>query len=79
MDGREVKSTKYLYQKHDDALLVSYADKKKSGKKNIVVLSTLHSSVRVTKDEWKKPHVHTFYDHKKRGVDVVDLLFSLQS
>ena len=34
MDGREVKSTKYLYQKHDDALLVSYADKKNLEKKH---------------------------------------------
>ena len=39
----------------------------------------MHSSVSVTKDERKKPHVHTFYDHTKRGVDVVDLISSHQS
>ena len=40
----------------------------------------MHSSVCVTKDERKKPHVHTFYDHTKGGViDAVDLIFSHQS
>ena len=39
----------------------------------------MHSSVRVTKDERKKPHVHTFYEHTKEGVDVVDLISSHQS
>ena len=39
----------------------------------------MHSSVRFTKDERKKLHVHTFYDHTKGGVDVVDLIFSHQS
>ena len=39
----------------------------------------MHSSVRVTKDERKKPHVHTFYDHTKGGVDVDYLISSHQS
>ena len=39
----------------------------------------MHSSVCVTKDEQKKPHVHTFYDHVKEGVDAVDLISSYQS
>ena len=50
--------------------------KKKSGKKKNIVLSAMHSSVCVTKDERKKPHVHTFYDYPKEGVDVVDLISS---
>ena len=54
MEWREGKSTKYLYQKDGDVLLVSYVDKKK--KKNVV---------RVMKDERKKPRVHTIYDHTK--------------
>ena len=29
-----------------------------------------------TKDECKKPNIHTFHDHKKGGVDVVDLVSS---
>ena len=39
----------------------------------------MHSSVRVTKDDWKKSHVHTLYDQTKGGVDVVDLISSHQS
>ena len=41
-------------------------------------MSTMHSSVRVTKDKRKKPHV-MFYDHTKGGADVVDLISSHQS
>ena len=74
IEGREEKSTIYAYQ--TDAMLVSYVDKKKKGKKNIVVLTTMHTSVRVTKDQRAKPSVHTFYDHTKGGVDVVDLVSS---
>lgn len=76
LDSREEKSTKYVYQSNGDILLVSYVDKKKSGKKNIVVLSTMHSGVSVTNDQRKKPNVHLFYDHTKGGVDIVDLISS---
>ena len=37
--------------------LVSYIDKKKSGKRNVVVQSTLCDEVRVTKDERRKPDI----------------------
>ena len=74
MEGREEKSTIYAYQSNGDSLLVSYVDKNKAGKKNIVVLTTMHTSVSVTKDQRVKPNVHTFYDQTKRGVDVVDLV-----
>ena len=36
----------------------------------------MHNSVSVTQDQRVKPNVHTFYDHTKRGVDVVDLVSS---
>ena len=55
-------------------MLVSYIDKKKSGKKNVIILSTMHENVKVTKYQRKKPQVHTMYDHTKWGVDAVDLL-----
>ena len=74
MGGREEKSTIYAYQSNGDGLLVCYVDKKKAGKKNIVVLTTMHTSVSVTKDQHVKPNVHTFYDHSKGEVDVVDLV-----
>ena len=74
MEGLEEKSTIYAYPSNGDGLPVSYVDKKKAGKKNIVVLTTMHTSVSVTKDQRVKPNVHTFYDHTKGEVDVVDLV-----
>ena len=44
------------------------------GKKNVIVLSTMHNNVKITKDQPKKPSVQTLHDHTKGGVDVVDLL-----
>lgn len=32
----------------------------------------MHSGVRVTMDQWKKPDVHSFYDHTNGGVDIGD-------
>ena len=60
-------------------MLVSYIDKKKSGKKNVTVLSTMHDNVKITKDQRKKPSVHAMYDHAKGGVDVVNLLTTSHS
>ena len=61
MEWREEKSTIYACQNNGDGLLVYYVDKKKkAGKKNIVVLITMHTSVSVTKDQRVKPNVHTF-------------------
>ena len=46
----------------------------KAGKKNVVMLTSNHTSVSVTKDQLVKPNAHIFYDHTKAGVDVVDLI-----
>ena len=40
MENRDDKSTMYLYETKGDVMLVSYLDKKNSGKKYITVLST---------------------------------------
>ena len=42
----------------------------------MVVLTSMHDHVRVTKDKRRKRQAHTFYDHTKGGVDVVDLISS---
>ena len=55
-------------------MLISYIDKKKSGKKNIIALTTMHDKVKVTNDQRCKLHVLVMYDHTKGGVDVVDLI-----
>ena len=72
--NREEKSVLYVYHKEKNIMLASYIDKKKSGKKNVIVLSTMHDSVKVTNDQRKKPQIHSMYGHPKGGVDVVDLL-----
>ena len=75
MVHREERST-YIYSTEKDHMLVSYIDKKKSGKKNVLILTTMHDSVKVSRDQRKKPNVHCFYDHTKGRVDVVDLISS---
>ena len=42
----------------------------------MVVLTLMHDNVRVTKGKRRKPQVHTFYDHKKGSVDVLDFISS---
>ena len=74
MEGREKNSAIYAYQSNGDGLLVSYIDKNKAGKKNIAVLITIDTSASVTKNQRVKPNVHTFCDHTKGVVDVVDLV-----
>ena len=75
IDKHDEQSTFYVHGKDDDLMLVSYVDKKKSGKKNVVVLTSLYD-VRVMKDGRRKPQVQTSYDHTKGSVDVVDLISS---
>ena len=75
---REEKSVMYIYHTKEKIMVTSYIDKKKSGKENFV-LSSIHASVKVTKDQRKKPSVHSMYDHTKGGVDVVDLLSTSHS
>ena len=60
-------------------MLVSYIDKKKSGKKNVIALSTMHDNVKITKDQRKKPSVHTIYDHTKGGIGAVNFLSTTHS
>ena len=74
VNGREEISTPYVHHEDKKVMLVSYIDKKKSGKKNVIVLTTMHDKVKITKDRRQQPHVHVMYDHTKGGVDIVDLL-----
>ena len=60
MERREEKLTIHGYQSN--------------GEQNIVVLTTMSTSVSVTKGHRVKPNAHTFYDHTKGGVDVMDLV-----
>ena len=78
LNDREEMSVLHVYHEEKKIMLVSYIDKKKSGKKNVIILSTMHENVRV-KDQRKKPQVHAMYDHTKGRVDVVDLLSTSHS
>ena len=74
MMDRDEKSTLSVHRQDKEMMLVSYIDKKKSDKKNIIALTTMHDKVKVTNDQRCKPHVLVMYDHTKGGVDVVDLI-----
>ena len=54
LENREKSSILHVFDSDEKILLVSYIDKKKSGKGKVVVLSTLHDEVRVIKDEQSK-------------------------
>ena len=60
-------------------MLLSYIDKKRKGKKNIIALTTMHNQVKLSVDERKKTHALVFYDHTKGRVDVVDLISAKMS
>ena len=77
--NKEKKSVLYVYHEEKNIMLASYIDKKKSGKKNVIVVLTMHDGVKVTNDQRKKPQIHSMYDHTKGGVDVVDLLSTSHS
>ena len=71
---REEKNTAFYYSDDEKTKPLSYIDKKKKGKKNILVLTTMHNQLKLSVDERKKLHALVFYDHTKAGVDVVDLI-----
>ena len=50
VNSREEKSVLYVYHEVKNVMLVSYIDKKKSGKKNVIVLTTMHDKVKITND-----------------------------
>ena len=74
MMDRGEKSTLSVHHQDKKMMLLSYIDKKKSGKKNIITLTAMHNKVKVTNDQRCKLHVLVMYDHTKRGVDVEDLI-----
>ena len=73
MKNRDERSVLYVHHGEKNIMLVSYIDKKKSGKKNIIGLTTLHDTVKVSNDKRNKPQVLVMYDHTKGDVDVADL------
>ena len=66
--GREIESTKALYDHSNKILLLSYVPKRN---KNVLMMSSLHFSILIT-DCHKKPTVITDYYKHKEGVDTLD-------
>ena len=66
--GREIKSTKALYDHSSKILLLSYVLKRN---KNVLMMSSSHFSISIT-DCHKKPTVITDYNQHKGGVDTLD-------
>ena len=64
MQNRDNKDIKFVYAKEDDMMLTSYVVKKKSGNRNILLLSTMHDDVKCGRDERKKPNTICFYDER---------------
>ena len=48
---REERLVMRFYNSKGKIRLVSYIDKKKSGKNNLIVLSTIHDNVKIPKDQ----------------------------
>ena len=85
--SKEMKETKsrkspsilYAYNTDIKSVLPSYVMKTKSGVKNVLVLSSMHRNALTTRDERKKPHVITFYDRTKGGVDMMDMMAGIHT
>ena len=64
MQNLDNKDIKFVYAKEDDMMLTSYVVKKKSGSRNILLLSTMHDDVKCGRDERKKPNTICSYDER---------------
>lgn len=57
---KEIKSLGH--REEQNIMLVSCIDQKKAGKKNVIVLTTMHDNVSVTKNKRSKLDVHVIYN-----------------
>ena len=74
MKNRDERPVLYVHHWEKIIMLVSHTDKKKSGNRNIIDLTTLHDTVKVSNNKRSKPQVLIKYNHTKGGIDIVDLL-----
>ena len=70
---REIDSYNIYWDASGNMNISSYVVKTSSGKRNILMLSTLRPLLFTTKDDGKKkPALYKLYDFTERGTDVVD-------
>ena len=63
VNNREKQSAMRVYDKDTlQVILVPYIDKKKTRKKNVIVLTTMHDKVKTTKDERLKPQLQWMHE-----------------
>ena len=73
---REILSTETYWEQDGDLSLSSYVVRASSGKKNILMLTTMRPLPGVTSDDGKKkPALYKLYDFTKGGMDIVDQKF----
>lgn len=65
----ELYSTKLLKNEESGSTLTVYQCKKK---KNVIILSSMHSSIDIANNSKKTPETVNFYNETKCGVDIVD-------
>jgi hypothetical protein len=65
----ELYSTKLLKNEESGSTLTIYQGKKK---KNVIILSSMHSNVTISSNEKKTPETVSFYNETKYGVDIID-------
>ena len=70
---REILSTETYWEQDGDLSLSSYVVRSSSGKKNILVPTTMRPLFGVTSDDGKKkPALYKLYNFTKGGTDIVD-------
>ena len=69
MKNWDERSVLYVQDGEKNIMFVSYIDKKKSGKKNIIGLTTLHDTAKFSNDKRSKPQDLVMYNHTKGDVD----------
>ena len=70
---REIDSYEIYWDESGNMNISSYVVKTSSGKRNILMLSTLRPLLGTTKDDGKKkPALYKLYDFTKGGTDIVD-------
>ncbi|KAF0287262.1 PiggyBac transposable element-derived protein 2 [Amphibalanus amphitrite] len=74
LDGREDKSYVMMWEAQDKRLsLHSYAvTTKSSGRRNVLLLTSMNPIMGVTDDANRKPAIYKVYDLTKGGTDIVD-------
>ena len=65
-DNSEEQSTMFVKADNEKLMLVLYINKKNSGKKNIILLTTMHKDIKISRYLRTKLQPIVFYEYTKR-------------